>query len=60
MRGIEKLKAGDFNIMGQTSLDDGSVIVTLTKRGERRVYVFQVDDLYGPDEEVLVEAVSEV
>lgn len=60
MDGITKLKTGDFNNMGQEDLEDGSKVVTLSKRGEHKVYVFQVYDLYGPEEEVLVEYVTEV
>jgi len=59
MIGREKLRTGDFNNMGQEWQDDGSVIVTLSKRGEGNVYVFQVWDLYGPEEEVLGEEVIE-
>lgn len=60
MDGLTRLKTGVFNYMTQKTQDDGTVIVTLSKRGERKVYVFQVWDLYGPEEEVLVEYVTEV
>ena len=55
MKGIEKLKAGDFNDMNQEWQPDGSVIITLSKRGEKKVYKFKVKDLYGKKEEVLEE-----
>lgn len=59
MRGIEKLKAGDFNDMSQEGQPDGSAIITLSKRGEGKVYKFRVKDLYGKNEEVLSEEVIE-
>lgn len=57
--GIVRLKAGEFNNMSQEQQDDGSVIVTLVKRGESKVYKFRVKDLYGENEEVLWEEVIE-
>jgi len=57
MTGIEKLKSGDFNDMSQEPQDDGSVIITLSKRGEGKRYRFRVKDLYGENEEVLEEEV---
>lgn len=59
MRGIEKLKEGDFNNMNQEGQPDGSVLVTLSKRGEGKTYKFRVKDLYGKNEEVLSEEVIE-
>lgn len=53
MRGLEKLKSGDFNDMSQERQSDGSVIVTLSKRSEGIVYKFRVRNLYKPDEEEL-------
>ena len=53
MEGLEKLKLGDFNDMSQEQQPDGSVLVTLTKRGDPHVYRFRVKDLYGENEEVL-------
>ena len=50
MEGLEKLKSGDFNDMSQEWQPDGSVIITLSKRGEDKVYKFRVKDLYGPNE----------
>ena len=60
MKGIQKLKAGTFTDMSQDWQDDGTVVVTLSKRGEGKVYVFHVYDLYGPDEEVLSEETHKV
>lgn len=53
MEGLKKLKAGDFNSMTQAPQPDGSVIITLSKRGENKTYRFRVRDLYGEHEEVL-------
>ena len=53
MSGLEKLKLGDFNDMSQEQQPDGSVIITLSKRGEDKVYKFRVRNLYQPDEEEL-------
>jgi len=60
MTGLEKLKSGDFNDMSQEEQLDGTVIVTLSKRGEGKVYKLHVKDLYGEHEEVLWEKVEEV
>lgn len=57
--GLTKLKSGDFNDMEQEPLNDGSVIVTLSKRGEGKTYRFRVKDLYKDTEEVLWEEVIE-
>ena len=59
MAGIQKLKTGDFNTMNQEWQPDGSVIITLVKRGEGKVYRFQVKNLYKEDEEVLWEEIIE-
>jgi len=53
MNGLRKLKSGDFNDMSQERLPDGSVIITLSKRGEDKVYRFRVRNLYQLDEEEL-------
>lgn len=53
MEGLHKLYAGDFNTLNQEWQDDGSVIITLTKRSENKIYRFRVKDLYGENEEVL-------
>ena len=60
MTGIEKLKAGDFNSMSQTDRVGDEVTVTLSKRGEGKVYLFRVKDLYGENEEVISEEGFEV
>jgi len=52
MKVIERLKTGDFNNMSQEEQADGSVIVTLTKRGDPLVYKMKVKNLYGKEEEV--------
>lgn len=58
MRGIEKLKAGDFNEITYEDAPDGAQMITLHKRGESLVYRFLVKDLYGPAEEVLSEEIT--
>ena len=60
MKGIEKLKSGDFNDMSQEEQPNGSVIITLTKRDDNKLYRFCVKDLYGAKEEVIWEEVKEV
>lgn len=45
--------------MSQERQPDGSVIITLSKRGEHKSFRFRVRDLYGPDETVLEEEVIE-
>lgn len=59
-RGIDKLKAGDFNDLSQEELPGGWIQITLRKRGEDRLYRFQVRDLYGPGEDIRNENVEEV
>lgn len=59
MEGIIKLHSGDFNSMSQEWQPDGSVIITLSRRGENKVYKFKVKDLYGLNEEVLEHEVIE-
>ncbi len=59
MNGLEKLKAGDFNSRSDEGQPDGSVTITLVKRGEGKVYRFRVRDLYGENEEVLEDEVIE-
>jgi len=53
MEGLSKLYAGDFNDMSQEKQPDGSVIVTLYKRGDGVSYRFRVMDLYGENEQLL-------
>lgn len=52
---IEKLKAGDFNAMNQEWQLDGSVLITLSKRGEGKTHRLHIKKLYQPDEEILSE-----
>ena len=54
----ERLALGDFNDMSQERQADGSVIVTLTKRGDPHVYRMKVRDLYKPTEVVEWEEVK--
>lgn len=56
---LEKLYSGNFNSMNVEEQSDGSVIIALSKRGEGKIYRFQVNDLYGDNEEVLWEEVIE-
>jgi hypothetical protein len=53
MIGLRKLYAGDFNYMAQDWQPDGSVIVTLGKRGQHVKYRMHVRTLYGEHEQVL-------
>lgn len=59
MEARDKLKRGDFNDMDQEALYDGSVLVTLSSRKYKRVYVFRVRNLYERNEEVLDVATGE-
>lgn len=59
MEGLDKLYLGDFNDMNQEPQDDGSVIITLSKRGERKTYRFRVKNLYKENEELLEHEVIE-
>jgi hypothetical protein len=54
----ERLAKGDFNHMSGVGQPDGSVLVTLTKRGDPKVYKVKVKNLYQPNEEVLEEKVE--
>lgn len=60
MSGIDKLKTGDFNNRNDEPQPDGSVIITLSRRGEGKIYKLHIKDLYLPAEEVLSEEVIEV
>lgn len=59
MKAIEMLKAGDFNHMSQEKQADGTVIITLSKRGDPKTYKMRVKDLYLPTEQVISEEVIE-
>jgi len=54
----ERLTRGEFNNMNQEVQPDGSVLVTLTKRGDPHIYRMFVLHLYQPDERVLREETS--
>ncbi len=54
----EMLAKGDFNHMSQAQQTDGSVMVTLTKRGDNHRYILIVRDLYQTTEKVLSEKVD--
>ena len=54
----EMLARGEFNHMSQVTQTDGSVLVTLTKRGDPHVYKLWVRDLYQPTEQVIREEVT--
>ena len=56
---IEMLKAGDFNSRVDEIQPDGSVRITLSRRGDKRAYHMHVKDLYGENESVLSEAITE-
>jgi len=56
----ERLANGDFNHMSQAAQPDGSLLVTLTKRGDPHVYRMTVKNLYQADEHVLNETITEV
>ncbi|NVM22281.1 MAG: hypothetical protein HWN68_10940 [Desulfobacterales bacterium] len=58
MKGIHKLKKGWFNDMSQEWQPDGTVIITLSQRGEGKVYQFCVENLYQKKEKVLWEKVT--
>jgi len=60
MEGLRKLYAGDFNDMNQERQPDGSVFITLSKRGEDKIYRFRVEGLYGENEQVLEHEVINV
>lgn len=51
MSNMARLKKGRFNYMSQKRLPDGTVIITLSKRGDKKLAHFRVKDLYGPNEE---------
>ena len=53
----ERLARGEFNDMQQSRQPDGSVIITLVKRGVSDVYRMTVRDLYLPAEQVLKQEV---
>lgn len=54
----ERLAKGDWNDMSQEHQPDGSILVTLTKRGDPNIYRLRVKGLYTKDEVVLEELVE--
>jgi hypothetical protein len=54
----ERLARGEFNNMSQARQPDGSLLVTLTRRGDPHTYRMWVRDLYGPKEVVLREEIT--
>jgi len=51
--GLKKLRSGDFTGLSQEEQADGSVLITLSKRGENKIFRFRVKNLYKENEEVL-------
>ena len=60
MEGLRKLYTGDFNGVSQEVLPDGSIVITLSKRGENKTYRFRVKNLYKENEKVLEHEVIEI
>jgi hypothetical protein len=58
--GLRKLYTGQFNTMSQEHLADGTVTITLSSRGEDKVYRLRVKNLYQENEEVLEDEVIKV
>ncbi len=56
----ERLARGEFNNMSQAVQADGSLLVTLTKRGDPHVYRMWIKGLYTKGEQVIREEVTEV
>ena len=54
----ERLALGEFNHMSQEPQPDGSVLVTMTKRGDNHVYRLWVRDLYKLTEVVIKETME--
>jgi hypothetical protein len=53
------LALGDFNRMSQAKQPDGSLLVTLTKRGDSHIYKLWVTGLYTKLEHVIREEILE-
>lgn len=58
-KGLANLYTGHFNTVRWEHQLDGSVAITLTKRGDGKTYHFRVKDLYGEHEEVLEHEVTQ-
>ena len=56
----ERLARGDFNDMNQEEQPNGSVLVTLARRGDNHVYRMWIKDLHQPSEVVIKEEVTDV
>lgn len=54
-RGQQRLYSGDYNTVWQEWQDDGSVIITMSRQGERTATSMHVDEPYSEREEVLTE-----
>ena len=52
-KGLARLYSGDFNNMHQEWQADGSVIITLSKKGDATIYKLHVKELFGEAEELL-------
>lgn len=51
--GLRKLYAGEYNNLNLEYLEDGITVVTLFKRGEKKLYQFKVKNLSAENEELL-------
>lgn len=51
----KRLEKGNFNYMTQEGQPDGSVVISLTKLHDPKLYKLCVKKLYQPDEEILWE-----
>ena len=51
--GLRKLYAGEYNNLNLEYLEDGIIVVTLSKRGEKKLYQFKVRNLSAENEELL-------
>lgn len=54
----DMLTKGNFNDMSQSKQSDGSVLVTLIKRGDPHVYKMWVTGLYTPQEAIIKEEIT--
>jgi hypothetical protein len=59
MKVRDMLAKGEFNTMQQESQPDGSLLVILTKRGDKRTCRMWVTGLYTPAERVIKEEITE-
>ncbi len=54
----ERLARGEFNNMSQAVQADGSLLVTMTRRGDPHIYKLWVRDLYQVNEVIIREAIE--